>query len=224
MGVRPRHRAQLPWICAGDGCRAEGHDVRAEVYRVRAGVEANARICDGLRPYVEANVRSDGGSAETGVGLEFSGDTGRLSGVVLQGRRAHAGAGDAYGRQVHGVGFSGSLQVGSRSEGLMVRACASIVGTGSGHVGVWSADDSGCGTARGNAHRTELELGYGVPWRDGTARSIMGVTQLTQGTMYRLGGEFHSSEWLTFSVFGLAHSRAAVLGDIGVNVRGSLQY
>ncbi len=73
----------------------------------------------------------------------------------------------------------------------MVCAGASIVGTGSGDVGVWSADDSGCGTARGNAHRTELELGYGVPWRDGTARSIMGGTQLTQGTMYRLGGEFH---------------------------------
>ncbi len=49
------------------------HDVRTEVYRVWAGVEANARIRDGLRPYVEANVRSNGGSAETGVGLEFGG-------------------------------------------------------------------------------------------------------------------------------------------------------
>ena len=75
-----------------------------------------------------------------------------------------------------------------------------------------------------NAQRTELELGYGVPWKDGTARSIVGMTQLSQGMMYRLGGELYPSEWLTFSVFGLAHGRAAAPGDIGVNVRGSLRY
>ena len=49
------------------------HGVTAEVYRVRAGVEAHARISKRVRPYVEANVRRDGGSAETGLGLEFGG-------------------------------------------------------------------------------------------------------------------------------------------------------
>ena len=75
-----------------------------------------------------------------------------------------------------------------------------------------------------DAQRTELELGYGVPWKDGTARSVMGVTQLHQGVMYRLGGELHPSERLTFSIFGLAHGRATSLEDLGVNVRGSIQY
>ena len=58
----------------------------------------------------------------------------------------------------------------------------------------------------------------------GSARSIMGVTQLSRGMMYRLGGELRPWERLSFSIFGLAHGREAVLGDIGVNLNGRLQY
>ena len=75
-----------------------------------------------------------------------------------------------------------------------------------------------------NAHRTELELGYGMPWKNGTVRSVMGITQLSQGKVYRLGGELRPWKQLTFSVFGLAHGRRTTLEDIGVNLRGTLQY
>ncbi len=200
------------------------HEVTAEVYRVRAGVEANVKISDGLRPFVEANVRSDGGSAETGVGLEFGGGirvdypAWRLKGDVrTQGLVMHTADGFTE------WGLSGSLQVGSRSEGLMVRVRPSW-GRGQGMSMYGQQTILDAVPLGADAQRTELELGYGVPWKDGTARSVMGVTQLHQGVMYRLGGELHPSEWLTFSVFGLAHGRAAVLGDIGVNVRGSLRY
>ncbi|MCY4672178.1 MAG: hypothetical protein OXD43_00170, partial [Bacteroidetes bacterium] len=200
------------------------HDVTAEVYRVRAGVEANARIREGFRPYVEANVRRDGGSAETGVGLEFGGGirvaypAWRLKADVrTQGLVMHTAEGFTE------WGISGALQVGSRSEGLMMRVRPSW-GRGQG-MSVYRQQTILDAVPLGaNAHRTELELGYGVPWREGTARSIMGMTQLPQGMMYRLGGELHPAEWLTFSVFGLAHGRATALGDIGVNVRGSLRY
>ncbi len=202
----------------------EAHAVTAEVYRVRAGVEANARINNVLRPYVEANVRSDGGSAETGVGLEFGGGmriaypAWRLKADVhAQGLVMHTAAGFSE------WGISGFVQVGNRSEGLMMRVRPSWgLGQGMSLYGQQTIRDAApMGTG---VHRTELELGYGIPWKDGTARSIMGVTQLSQGRMYRLGGELHPWERLTFSVFGLAHSRTASLGDIGVNVRGSLQY
>ncbi len=200
------------------------HEVTAEMYRVRAGVEANVKISDGLRPFLEANVRSDGGSAETGVGLEFGGGirvaypAWRLQADLrTQGLVMHTADGFTE------WGISGSVQVGSRSEGLMMRVRPSW-GRGQGmsmygQQTILDAVPLGAG-----AQRTELELGYGVPWKDGTARSIVGVTQLHQGVMYRLGGEFHPSEWLTFSVFGLAHGRAATPGDLGVNVRGSFQY
>ena len=202
----------------------EEHAVTAEVYRVRAGVEANARINNVLRPYVEANVRSDGGSAETGVGLEFGGGmriaypAWRLRGDVhAQGLVMHTAAGFSE------WGISGFVQVGNRSEGLMMRVRPSWgLGQGMSLYGQQTIRDAApMGTG---VHRTELELGYGVPWKEGSARSIMGMTQLSQGRMYRLGGELHPWERLTFSVFGLAHGRAASLGDIGVNVRGSLRY
>ncbi len=202
----------------------EAHAVTAEVYRVRAGVEANARINNVLRPYVEANVRSDGGSAETGVGLEFGGGmriaypAWRLKADVhAQGLVMHTAEGFSE------WGISGFVQVGNRSEGLMMRVRPSWgLGQGMSLYGQQTIRDAApMGTG---VHRTELELGYGVPWKEGTARSIMGVTQLSQGRMYRLGGELHPWENLTFSIFGLAHGRTASLGDIGVNVRGSLRY
>ncbi len=200
------------------------HEVTAEVYRVRAGVEANVKISDGLRPFVEANVRSDGGSAETGVGLEFGGGirvdypAWRLQADLrTQGLVMHTADGFTE------WGISGSVQVGSQSEGLMMRVRPAW-GRGQGMSMYGQQTILDAVPLGAHAHRTELELGYGVPWKDGTARSIMGVTQLHQGVMYRLGGELYPSEWLTFSVFGLAHGRAAALGDIGVNVRGSLRY
>ncbi len=200
------------------------HEVTAEVYRVRAGVEANVKISDGLRPFVEANVRSDGGSAETGVGLEFGG------GIRVAYPAWHLQADlRTQGLVMHTAdgftewGISGSVQVGSRSEGLMMRVRPSW-GRGQGMSMYGQQTILDAVPIGADAQRTELELGYGIPWKDGTARSVMGVTQLSQGVMYRLGGELHPTEWLTFSIFGLAHGRATALGNLGVNVRGSLRY
>ncbi|MYD69089.1 MAG: hypothetical protein F4241_12150 [Rhodothermaceae bacterium] len=195
-------------------------DRTAEVYRVRAGVEANATIRRGLRPYVEAMVRSDGGRAETGVGLEFGGGiqvdypAWRLKGDVhAQGLVMHTA------EQFTEWGISGRVQVGRRSEGVMVQVRPSW-GRGMSIYGQ-PLDAVPIGA---NVHRTELELGYGVPWKEGTARSIVGVTRMAQGRMYRLGGEFHPWEQVSFSVFGLAHGHETALADIGMNVRGSLRY
>ncbi len=200
------------------------HEVTAEVYRVRAGVEANVKISDGLRPFVEANVRSDGGSAETGVGLEFGGGirvaypAWRLQADLrTQGLVMHTADGFTE------WGISGSMQVGNRSEGLMMRVRPSW-GRGQGMSMYGQQTILDAVPLGADTQRTELELGYGVPWKDGTARSVMGVTQLHQGVMYRLGGELHPSEWLAFSVFGLAHGRTTAPGDLGVHVRGSLRY
>ena len=73
-------------------------------------------------------------------------------------------------------------------------------------------------------HRTEMELGYGVVAGEGLARSVMGMTKLPGGTMYRLGGEFYSQDRFTVSMFGVVHTHAAARGELGLNVRASLQY
>ena len=200
------------------------HNITAEVYRVRAGIEMTTQITGEIRPYMEANVRQDGGSAETGTGLElgggvrFSNPAWRLRGEVrTQGLVMHTADGFTE------WGISGSLQMGSSSEGLMMRLRPSW-GRGHGMSMYNQQTILDAAPTGANAHRTELELGYGIPWKGGSARSIMGVTQLSRGMMYRMGGELRPWERLSFSVFGLAHGREAALGDIGVNVQGSLRY
>ena len=200
------------------------HDITAEVYRIRGGLEASTQITGGIRPYVEANVRQDGGSAETGTGLElgggvrFANPAWHLRGEVrTQGLVMHTADGFTE------WGFSGSLQMGNHAEGLMMRVRPSW-GRGQG-MSMYRQQTILDAVPMGvNAHRTELELGYGIPWKEGAARSVMGMTQLPQGRMYRLGGELRPWERLSFSVFGLAHGRKAALGDIGVNVQGTLRY
>ncbi len=202
----------------------EDHYITAEVYRVRAGLEANVQIANRIRPYVEINIRQDGGSAETGTGLEFGGGvrfsnpSWRLRGEFrTQGLVMHAEDGFSE------WGISGSLQVGSRSEGLMMRLHPSW-GRGQRmslyrHQTILDAASFGK-----NMHRTELEMGYSIPWIDGTIQSILGVVQLPKGIMYRLGGEVRSWERFSFSVFGLAYGRKATVGTLGVNVQGLLRY
>ena len=200
------------------------HDITAEVYRIRAGLEASTQITGGIRPYVEANVRQDGGSAETGTGLElgggvrFANPAWRLRGEVrTQGLVMHTADGFTE------WGFSGSLQVGRATEGPMMRLRPSW-GRGQGMSMYRQQTILDAAPMGMNAHRTELELGYGIPWKEGSARPLMGMTRLPQGRMYRLGGELRPWEQLSFSVFGLAHGHEAALGDIGVNVQGTIRY
>ena len=204
--------------------KIDEHDITAEVYRIRTGLEASTQITGGIRPYVEANVRQDGGSAETGTGLElgggvrFANPVWHLRGEVrTQGLVMHTADGFTE------WGFSGSLQMGRAAEGLMMRLRPSW-GRGQGMSMYRQQTILDAAPMGENGYRTELELGYGIPWKEGAARPLMGITQLPQGRMYRLGGELRPWDRLSFSVFGLAHGRKAAPGDIGVNVQGTLQY
>jgi len=198
--------------------------VSAGVYRFRAGVEADARISETLRPYVVANVRQDGGDAEAGTGLEFGGGirvaypAWRLRGQVhTQGLVMHTS--DSFSEW----GFSGLLQVGTESEGLMMRLRPSW-GRGQAMRMVHQQTILDAVPLGSRAHRTELELGYGIPWEEGVVRPMMGLTQMQNSTIYRLGGELRPWQQVSVSLYGLAHGRNTAIQDIGVNLRGLLQY
>ena len=209
--------------------RIEEHGITADVYRIRAGLELNTRITGAIHPYVEVNVRQDGGSAETGTGLEVGGGmrvsypAWRLKAEMrTQGLVMHTADGFTE------WGVSGALQVGSGSEGMMMRLRPSW-GRSPGMSMIRQQTILDAAPIRDAAHRTELELGYGVPWREGSARSILGITRLPQGMMYRLGGELRPWERLTLSAYGLAHvsrhhGHQSGPDNIGVNLRGALQY
>ncbi|MCY4000276.1 MAG: autotransporter domain-containing protein, partial [Bacteroidetes bacterium] len=152
----------------------KSHGDRGEVVRVRLGVESTFQLSRGWTPYVEANMRQDGGDAETGIGLELGG-----------GLRVHhpgwklRGEIRSQGLVIHSAdgftewGLSGSIQVGRSHDGWMIRVRPSY---GNNHVTSlhqpWTLMESTPSVP--GMYRTEMELGYGMPLIRGTARSFVG--------------------------------------------------
>ena len=199
-------------------------DLRAEVIRVRLGIESAFALSQGVRPFVEANVRQDGGDAETGIGLEFGGGLRvaypqwRLRGEVRsQGLVLHSADGFTE------WGVSGSIQVGNPSEGLTMRVRPSW---GPNHSMALYRQQTILDVApyQSGMHRTEVEIGYGVPVSRGSVRSIVGVTELPSGRLFRLGGQLSPWTRMSLSVSGLAHHHQSNIGDMSVNVQASLQH
>ena len=198
-------------------------DVTAQVYQTRLGMEALLDLGDWVRPYVEAHVRRDGGSADTGLGMEVGGGirlsvpTWHLKGEVRsRGLVLHAEDGFTE------WGISGTVQVGGGTEAWMLRVRPSW-GANQG-LGLYHQQTVLDAVLGRNLRRTEMELGYGIPMRQGMARSVLGATWQSGGALVRLGGELHPRDRFTVSVYGLVHAHAATLGDIGLNLQGSLRY
>ena len=204
------------------GAEVDAHAVRAQVYRMRAGLGGDLRISDVIRPYVEANVRQDGGSAETGTGLELGGGVRlsypawRLKGEMrTQGLVIHSADGFSE------WGLSGLVQVGNGPEGLVMSVRPSW---GPQQGGVLQRQHLDVTPAGGNLHRTAMEMAYGVPLKAGIIRSVAGVTQLSTGRMYRLGTELRPRDYVNVSVYGMAYTHAHAPSGIGLNLQGSVRY
>jgi len=201
------------------------HGIHAEVIRVRLGMESSFQITSGIRPYLEANVRQDGGDAETGIGLEVGGGLRiaypqwKIRGEIRsQGLVLHSAEGFTE------WGLSGSIQVGNPSKGLSVQLLPSY-GPNQGMSLYRQQTIVEYGSPQTGIHRTELEIGYGVPIRKGRARSIVGITQFSGGgQLLRLGGEIRPWDWMSLSVSGLAHNHQSSIGNISLNVQSTLQY
>ena len=204
------------------GAEVDAHAVRAQIYRMRAGLGGDLRISDVIRPYVEANVRQDGGSAETGTGLELGGGVRlsypawRLKGEMrTQGLVIHSADGFTE------WGLSGLVQVGNGPEGLVVSVRPSW---GPQKGGVLQRQHLDVTPAGGNLHRTAMEMAYGVPLKAGMMRSVAGVAQLSTGRIYRLGTELRPRDYMSVSVYGMVYTHANAPTGIGLNLQGSVRY
>ncbi len=217
-----RSTRRAGWTLHGDVLVAEAevnqYEVRGEVIRVRVGVQGVLRVHETIRPYMEANVRQDGGHAETGTGLELGGGLRFASGQVkaevrTQGLVMHTAEGFTE------WGASGVVQVGGSSTGwgMTIRPSWGPTYGDRLHRQQTILDVT---SSAANLYRTEVELAYGAPMKSGVARSVVGVTQMPHGRMYRVGTQLHPWDRMRVSVFGLAHSRR----NLGLNVRGALSY
>ncbi len=217
-----RSTRRAGWTLHGDVLVAEAevdqYEVRGEVIRVRVGVQGVLRVHEKIRPYVEANVRQDGGHAETGTGLELGGGVRFASGQVkaelrTQGLVMHTAEGFTE------WGASGVVQVGGGSTGwgMTIRPSWGPTYGDRLHRQQTILDVT---SSAANLYRTEVEFAYGTPMKSGVARSVVGVTQMPHGRMYRVGTQLRPWDRMRVSVFGLAHSRR----NLGLNVRGALSY
>ena len=204
--------------------RVKAHEIRAEVSQIRFGIQSALQIRGGIRPYVEANVRRDGGSAETGVGLELGGGirmaypAWRLR-ADLRSRGLVLHSADGFTEW----GISGSLQLGDPSDGLMVSVRPSW-GPGQGMSLYRQQTILDATPLRTDLYRTELEVGYGIPVGDGRMRSILAMTQLPNRTLFRLGGELQPWNWMSLSISALTQHHRAELAGMSLHVRGALRY
>ncbi|MCY4001183.1 MAG: hypothetical protein OXF84_10315, partial [Bacteroidetes bacterium] len=204
------------WVAHAD---VADPDLSAQVFQTRLGMQASLNLGTYIHPFMQANVRQDGGDAETGLGFELGGGV-RVSVPALklkadvrsQGLILHAA--DGYSEW----GISGSMQVGE-SEGLMVRVRPS-----------WGASQSTSlhhhqtvlDVVPQGDYRTEMEVGYGIAMGATTARTVTGATLHPNGTMLRLGGEFRPKDGMTVTM--LVHAPAQRHPNIGLNLRGLLRF
>ncbi len=206
------------------GAEVDEHAVSVQVYRVRAGLGSDLRISKVIRPYVEANIRRDGGSAETGTGLELSGGirlaypAWRLRGEMrTQGLVIHSAAGFTE------WGLSGLVQFGNGPEGFVVSVRPSW-GPNQGGVLLRQKTILETTPVGTNHNQIKMEMAYGLPFQAGVMRSVAGMTQLFTGRMYRLGVELQPWEYVNVSMFGVTHPNANSQRGIGLNLRGSVRY
>ncbi len=206
------------------GAEVDEHAVSVQVYRVRAGLGSDLRISKVIRPYVEANIRRDGGSAETGTGLELGGGirlaypAWRLRGEMrTQGLVIHSANGFTE------WGLSGLVQFGDGPEGLVVSVRPSW-GPNQGGVLLRQKAIHETTSVGTNHNQIKMEMAYGLPFQAGVMRSVAGMTQLFTGRMYRLGVELQPWEYVNVSMFGVTYPNANSQRGIGLNLRGSLRY
>jgi len=199
-------------------------DLRADVYRIRIGLEGAFHISKAFQPFVEANVRQDGGSAETGLGMELGGGVRivvpqwQLRGE-LRSQRLMMHTADGFTEW----GISSLVQIGDVSKGFMATLRPSW-GPSQAMALYHQQTILDVSPLQEGQYRTELELGYGVALRNGTVRSIMGITEYSTGRQFRVGGQLRPWEQFSLSVSAIAYQQEATLGNFGVNMRGSIQY
>ncbi len=165
-------------------------DIESDVQRVRIGLEGSrtSTLAGGttITPYAQVAGRYDGGTGQTGQGLEVSGGL-RLSGgrvgVNAQGRFLAVHTADGYSE--NGFSVAAYLNPGAGGTGLSM-SIAPRIGAGTGDSGMMWRDRPLAGTSvngRDNTRAFKAEVGYGL------AYPSIGMLMTPFGEMYLLGDD-----------------------------------
>ena len=168
-----------------------------------------------LTPSLEVGLRSDGGDAETGNGVEVR------AGIryTAPGMTMEASAHSLFGhqrREYEEWGASGSIRVapGTSGRGLSLTVAPSWGSAASAVDRLWSFRDTGSSTPDGDLEpgaRLEAEIGYGVGVSGGLGvlTPYTGLALSNDGERtYRLGGRWNVAPAFSMSLEGGHHEHA----------------
>ena len=180
-GISVAARAEASWARLRTGSGRETVDrLRAGVTRLRTGLEAARPLSlfRGLRlaPFAAVSARHDGGSGQTGLGLEVAGGL-RLTGGRLrleaQGRTLALHTARAY--REHGLSLIATVGAGRRQPGLSASLRPSWGAAGQGADMLWRESLHTSATGRAAGERgLDAELGYGFRLPGGRLLSAFG--------------------------------------------------
>ena len=168
-----------------------------------------------LTPSLEVGLRSDGGDAETGSGVEVrAGLQYSAPGMTVE-ANAHSLFGHQR-REYEEWGASGSVRVapGSSGRGLSLTVAPSWGAAPSGVNRLWSIRDARRLTPGGDLEpggRLEAEIGYGVgaPGGHGVLTPYTGLSLANGERTYRIGGRWNVAPALSMSLEGDRREHAA---------------
>lgn len=240
-GVQIGVRGEASWARLATGPGDETvDDLRAEVRRLRGGVEVTRRMArpSGLTvtPFGAVSARRDRGGGQTGTGLELAGGirlrNGRVQ-VEAQGRRLILHSATGYAEQ--GVSVAASVGAGPRQEGLTLSVQPTWGVAGAGAETLWQ--DELRTRMHGvdlNAAGVDARIGYGLrlpggslvtPFggygeREGMGRRLQLGARL--GTVGQVRGGFVSPVELEFA--GERYSRPGSDADHRVSLLGIVTF
>ena len=163
--------AGILYLATADSESAALSDLNSDVQRVRIGLEGSrsTKLAGGttITPYAQVAGRYDGGTGQTGQGLEVSGglrlSSGRV-GLNAQGRFLAVHSGEGY--REHGVSLVAYLSPGAGGTGLSM-SVAPRLGAGTGASGMmWREKPLEGVSMGGRSHAREFraEAGYGLAY------------------------------------------------------------
>ena len=184
----------------------------------------------GVTPTFEVGVRSDGGDAETGIGLEFGGGFRyeRPNGlqVELNARSLVAHEDSAY--REWGIGGTIRLESGADQRGLSLAISSSHGDALSGAQQMWNSDSPGAAGGRfmnAGGSRVEGEVGYGFgSFAGGPVIPFAGVSwQDRNGRTLRVGSRFQIGSTLLLSFDGSRRNGSQYRPDNAFVIRARLR-
>ena len=237
-GVLLQLRGDASWARLATAAGDELVDaLRVDVHQARVGMEASRSVRTGggtlLEPFGEVHARRDGGSGQTGAGLELAGGMRVMRGAVrIEGLGRLLALHSAAGYRERGAALTVSVGEGAQRPGLTLSLAPRWGAQATARDALWQEEVYGMGHRAGRDERAiDARVGYGFRWPSGgllTPFGLYGRSQygrrLQAGVVVAAVGKARGPS-LGLQVSGESYSRTGrVVASHRVSVLGRIAF